>query len=94
MQVSAMAAGLAATTLVVGVAVTGCGGNKSSSPSSTTSSSTSTSSASPSSTAPTSSSGAAQPTDYSNLLIKPTDIVVPGDTLTLAQTLPGTNPPG
>jgi hypothetical protein len=80
MQVSTMAAGLAATTLVVGVAVTGCGSNKSSSPSSSNSSSTSTSSASPSSAAPTSSSGAAQPSDYSNLLIKPTDIVVPGDT--------------
>ncbi len=94
MQVSAMAAGLAATTLVVGVAVTGCGSNKSSSPSSTTSSSTTSSAVSPSSAAPTSSTGAAQPSDYSNLLIKPTDIVVPGDTLTLAQTLPGTNPPG
>jgi hypothetical protein len=93
MKVSAMAAGLAAT-LVVGVAVTGCGSNKSSSPSSTTSSSTSTSSASPSSTAPTSSSGAAQPSDYTNLLIKATDIVVPGDTLTLAQTLPQAGTPG
>jgi hypothetical protein len=86
MQVSAMAAGLAATTLVVGVAVTGCGSNKSSSPSSTTSSSTSTSSASPSSTAPTSSSGAAQPSDYTNLLIKATDIVVPGDSFNGPQT--------
>jgi hypothetical protein len=77
-KVWAMATGLAATTLVVGVAVTGCGSNKSSSPSSTTSSSTS--SASPSSAAPTSSGGAAQPSDYTNLLIKPTDIVVAGDT--------------
>jgi hypothetical protein len=89
-----MAAGLGASILVVGVAVTGCGSDKSSSPSSTTSSSTSTSSASPSSGAPTSSTGAAQPSDYSNLLIKPTDIVVPGDTFTLAQTLPAPNPPG
>ena len=93
MQVSAMAAGLAATTLVVSAAVTGCGSNKSSSPSSSTSS-TSTSSAPPSSAAPTSSSGAAQPSDYSNLLIKATDIVVPGDTFTLTQTLPVPNPAG
>ena len=84
-----MAAGLMTSILVVGVAVTGCGSDKSSSPSSPTSSSTSTSSASP-----TSSTSAAQPSDYSNLLIKPTDIVVPGDTLTLAQTLPVPNPPG
>ena len=95
MKVSMMAAGLGASILVVGVAVTGCGSNKSSSPSSTTtSSSTSNSSASPSSTAPTSSSGAAQPSDYSNLLIKPTDIVVPGDTFTLASTKPSTDPAG
>jgi hypothetical protein len=94
MRVSTMAAGLAATTLVVGVAVTGCGSNKSSSPSSSTSSSTSTPSASPSSAAPTSSSGAAQPSDYSNLLIKATDISVPGDTFTLTQTLPVPNPAG
>jgi hypothetical protein len=93
MQVSAMAAGLAATTLVVGVAATGCGGNKSSSPSSSTSSatSTSTSSAAPSS-APTSSSGAAQPSDYSNLLIKATDIVVPGDTFNPPKTRQLTDP--
>jgi hypothetical protein len=95
MHVSTVAAGLAATTLVVGVAVTGCGSDKSASPSSSsTSSSTSTSSASPSSAAPTSSTGAAQPSDYSNLLIKPTDIVVPGDTFTLTQTLPVPNPAG
>jgi hypothetical protein len=94
MKVSVMAAGLAATTLVVGVAVTGCGSNKSSSPSSTPSS-TSTSAASSSATpAPTSSGGAAQPSDYSNLLIKPSDIVVPGDTFTLTQTLPVLNPAG
>ena len=89
-----MAVGLGASILVVGVAVTGCGSDKSSSPSSPTSSSTSASSASPSSATPTSSTGAAQPSDYSNLLIKPTDIVVPGDALTLAQTLPVPNPAG
>jgi len=96
MKVSMMAAGLGASILVVGVAVTGCGSNKSSSQPSTSSSPTSspTSSASPSSAAPTSSSGAGQPSDYSNLLIKPTDIVVPGDTFTLASTKPSTDPAG
>jgi hypothetical protein len=77
-KVSVVAAGLAATTLVVGVAVTGCGSDKPSSPSSSSKSS-STSSAASSSSAATSSSAAAQPSDYSNLLIKATDIVVPGD---------------
>ena len=93
-KVSMMAAGLGASILVVGVAVTGCGSNKSSSQSSTTSSPTSTTSASPSSAAPTSSSGAAQPSDYSNLLIKPTDILVPGETFTLASSKPSTDPAG
>ena len=99
-KVSAMTAGLAASTLLVGAAATGCGSNKSSSPSSTTSSATSAStSATSSSAAPTpcaSGPGAAcgQPSDYSNLLIKPTDIVVPGDTFTLFQTLPVPNPAG
>ncbi len=94
MKVSAMAASLAASTLMVAAAVTGCGNDKSSSPSSSTSSSASTSAASPtSSAAPTSSTPAAQPGDYSGLLIKATDIVVPGDTFTQAQTLPA-NPAG
>jgi hypothetical protein len=95
-KVSVMAAGLAASTLVVGVAVTGCGSNKSSSPSSSTSSTSSSASTTPasSSATPTSSSGAAQPSDYSGLLIKPADIVVPGETFTLTQTLPVLNPAG
>jgi hypothetical protein len=92
MKVSAMAAALAATTLVVGVA--GCGSNKSSSPSSSASSSTSTSAASSTTPTPTSGSAGAQPSDYSNLLIKASDIVVPGDTFTLTQTLPVPNPAG
>ena len=87
-KVSVAAAGLAATTLVVVVAVTGCGGDKSPSPSSSTKSSTSTSSAAP----PTSSSGAAQPSDYSNLLIKATDIVVPGDSFNGPKTRQLTDP--
>ncbi|SPM27706.1 hypothetical protein [Mycobacterium terramassiliense] len=92
MKVSVMAAGLVASALIVGVA--GCGSNKSSGPASSTSSATSTSAASSSAASPTSSTGAAQPSDYSNLLIKPTDIVVPGDTFTLFQTLPVPNPAG
>jgi hypothetical protein len=85
LKLSTLAPALVASTLVVGVSVTGCGSDKSSTPSSTTSStapSTSSSSASSSSAAPSSSSAAAQPTDYSNLLIKSTDIVVPGETFT------------
>jgi hypothetical protein len=93
-KVSVVAAGLAASALVVGVAVTGCGSNKSASPSSSTSSPTSTSAAPSSSAAATSSGGAGRPFDYSNMLIKPTDIVVPGDAFTLAQTLPVPNPAG
>jgi len=96
LKVSTMAPALVASTLVVGVAVTGCGGDKSSTPSSTTSSaiSTSTPSSTPASAAaPTSNSGAAQPSDYSNLLIKPTDIVVAGDTFT-SLTPPAPNPTG
>jgi hypothetical protein len=91
-KVSVAAAGLAATTLVVGAAVTGCGSDKSPSPSSSTKSSTSTSSAAPSSAAPTSSSGAAQPSDYSNLLIKASDIVVPGDSFNGPKTRQLTDP--
>ena len=96
MKTSTMATGFGASMLVVGVAVSGCASNKTSSQPSTTSSpaSASSASASASSAAPTSSGGAAQPSDYGNLLIKPTDIVVPGDTFTLSATKPSTNPAG
>jgi hypothetical protein len=67
--------GLAATSMVVGVSVVGCGGNKSS----TTSSSGSATSSSGSATAISSS---AQPADYTGLLIKASDISLPGDTFT------------
>ena len=93
-KVSAITAGLAASILVIGVAVTGCGSDKSSSPSSSTTSSATSISAAPSSAPPASSGAPAQPSDYSNLLIKPTDIVMPGDTFTLTQTLPVPNPAG
>src|SRR3984893_13534365 len=72
MKISVMAAGLAATTMVVGVAIGGCSSNKSS-----TASSSSASASASSSTSATSSSAAAQPTDYSALLITASDI--PGD---------------
>jgi hypothetical protein len=83
-----MAVGLAATTLVAGAAIAGCGNNKSS----TASSSASSSSASSASKSATSSAGAAQPTDYASLLIKASDIQAPGDTFTMQQ--PQVNPNG
>ena len=69
-------AGLAATSMVVGVSVVGCAGNKSS----TTSSSGSATSAGSNSATPSSSSAAAA--DYTALLIKASDITLPGDTFT------------
>jgi hypothetical protein len=108
MKVSVMTPKLAAGILVVAVAVVGCGGGKSPNPASSTATPTSVSTAtsmststsnstSPTSTtsaAPTTTSGAAQRSEYGGLLIKPTDIVVPNDTFTLAQTLPVPSPAG
>jgi len=95
-KVSMVAAGLVASAAVLGVAATGCESDKSSSPSSATSSSAASSSMTPSSTsgAPAPTGGGAQPTDYSNLLIKPSDIVVPGDTFTLTKTTSDPTTPG
>ena len=69
-------AGLAATSMVAGVSVVGCAGNKSS----TTSSSGSATSAGSSSA--TSSSSSAPAADYTALLIKASDVTLPGDTFT------------
>jgi len=69
-------AGLAATGLVVSVSVVGCGGNKSSTTSSSGSATTAASASTPSS------SSSAQPADYTALLIKGSDITLPGDTFT------------
>jgi hypothetical protein len=69
-------AGLAATSMVVGVSVVGCASNKSS----TTSSSGSAPSSGSSSAASSSSSAATA--DYTALLIKLSDITLPGDTFT------------
>jgi hypothetical protein len=69
-------AGLAATTMVVGVSVVGCAGNKSS----TTSSSGSATSAG--SNSATSSSSSAAAADYTAVLIKANEIALPGDTFT------------
>ena len=69
-------AGLAATSMVVGVSVVGCAANKSS----TTSSSGSATSAG--SNTATSSSSSAAAADYTALLIKASDITLPGDTFT------------
>lgn len=90
-KVLVVAAGVVASILVL---VTGCGSNKSPSPSSSASTSASTSPAASSSAPSTSSGGAAQPSDYSGLLIKPSDIVVSGDAFTLTQTLPVATPAG
>ena len=69
-------AGLAATSMVAGVSVVGCAGNKSS----TTSSLGSATSAGSSSA--TSSSSSAPAADYTALLIKASDVTLPGDTFT------------
>jgi hypothetical protein len=69
-------AGLAATAMVVGVSVVGCGSNKSST---TSSSGSATASGGNSST---SSASSAATGDYTALLVKPSDIILPGDTFT------------
>jgi hypothetical protein len=78
-------AGLAATTMVVGVSVVGCGSNKSSTTSSSGSATSSASSAA-------SSSSSAAAADYTALLIKDSDITLPGDTFTAQP--PTQNPNG
>lgn len=90
-KVLVVAAGVLASILLL---VTGCGSNKSPSPSSSKATSASTSPAAPSSAPSTSSSRAAQASDYSGLLVKPSDIVVSGDAFTLTQTLPVATPAG
>jgi hypothetical protein len=69
-------AGLTATSMVVGVSVVGCASNKSST---TTSSGSATASGSNSASSSASSAAAA---DYTGLLIKASDIALPGDTFT------------
>jgi hypothetical protein len=77
MKISMIAlAGVAASSMVVGVSVVGCAGNKSS----TTTSSGSAASAGSNSATTSSSSAAAA--DYTALLIKAGDITLPGDTFT------------
>jgi hypothetical protein len=77
-------AGLAATSMVVGVSVVGCAGNKSSTTSSAGSATSagSGSAASSSSSSATSSSSSAAAADYTALLLKASDITLPGDTFT------------
>lgn len=78
-------AGLAATSMVVSVSVAGCDGNKSS----TTSSSGSAASAGSSSAA--SSSSSAPAADYTALLVKASDITLPGDTFTAQPSIQNPN---
>jgi len=69
------AAGFAATAVLLGATVVGCGSDKGSSPTSSASSSpAASSSTATSSSAPASSSTGASPSDYSSLLIKVSDI--------------------
>ena len=76
-------AGLAATSMVVGVSVVGCAGNKSSTTSSSGSATSAGSgSAASSSSSATSSSSSAAAADYTALLLKASDITLPGDTFT------------
>jgi hypothetical protein len=77
--------GLAASSVLLGASITGCNSNSSS----TASSSSSASSSSRSSAAACAS---AEPSDYSGLLIKATDINVPNDSFTAMPTTP--NPGG
>jgi hypothetical protein len=78
--------GLAASSILLSGAVAGCS-SKSSSPSSSSSSSASSSKQATS----TSAAASAEPSDYSALLIKATDIVVPNDTFSA---MPATPNPG
>ena len=76
-------AGLAATSMVAGVSLVGCSGNKSSTTSSSGSATSSgSSSAASSSSSPASSSSSAPAADYTALLIKASDVTLPGDTFT------------
>ena len=86
MKISMIAAGTVTVTSLVGVSVVGCGANKSS----TTSSSGSATLSAAKGTTSSSSSG--QGADYTGLLIKDADIVLPGDTFTAQP--PTQNPNG
>jgi hypothetical protein len=79
--------GLAASSLLLGGAMAGCSSNRSSTASSSSSASSSKQATATSATA----SASAEPSDYSTLLIKATDIVVPNDTFTA---MPATPNPG
>jgi hypothetical protein len=79
--------GLAASSLLLGGAMAGCSSNRSSTASSSSSASSSKQATATSATA----SASAEPSDYSTLLIKATDIVVPNDTFTA---MPATPHPG
>ena len=84
--------GIAATVAVIALTGAACSKNSSSTSSSTSSSSSSSSSsATTSSSKAETTSAAAAATDYTTLLIKPEDIVIPGDTFTgePPQAIPG-----
>jgi hypothetical protein len=76
-------AGLAASSMVVGVSLVGCASNKSSTSSSSGSATASASSSAASSASSAASSASSAATaDYTALMIKASDITLPGDTFT------------
>jgi hypothetical protein len=81
-SINLVVTGLAASSLLLGGAMAGCSNNSSS-----TASSSSSASSSKQATA-TSATASAEPSDYSTLLIKATDIVVPNDTFTAMPATP------
>ena len=81
--------GLAASSLLLGGAMAGCSSNKSSTPSSSSASSSKQATATSASA-----SASAEPSDYSTLLIKATDIVVPNDTFSAQPATPNPGQPG
>jgi hypothetical protein len=88
MKLTLSTAGLTAAIAVVALTGVACGGSSSSGSSSSASSSSSSSASS----SAASSSASAAPTDYTTLLIKPEDIVIPGETFTAGE--PQLNPSG
>jgi hypothetical protein len=81
MRLTGIGTGLVGGAMVIGLTATACGKDKAAGPSSSSAStSPSSSAAAPPSSGPPSNGGAAQSNPYGDLLIKPTDIAIAGDT--------------
>jgi hypothetical protein len=89
LKILSITTGLAVATTVVAISVAGCSGNKPSTATSATSSASS--AASPAGTTTPSSAAQAQPTDYTGLLIRTTDITAPGAAFTSQPPVPNPN---